>query len=349
MQYSAVFELGVAEYGACVEAWLEHQLLSSTSEQAVVILDGNWQSVLKSIANLNILLDEHDISSQKKLRPDFTAIFNGILVMKGEAKATLTDMMASRHELVSKFHQTAHKLFPASSGSIPAVMTCNELISLYSISYFNKRFIQVLIKQYDVRNINGRVEFIVDIFKIIIWIMSQINPVEGFHLAPGVRLKTRNGHHITLLSSGLLKEFDSNKLDRISISTVGAIYALNLPNVEHGTINCTSITITRVGSRLRDAVIVRNMNRQDVYQQVCMGIQQLHTNGFAHCDICVDNIFVDGVEDGGRVFIGDLEYCCPICDPPPTNIRRAHDSALTAEQLDNIQLAKFEAELASIN
>ncbi len=294
------------------------------------------------------MLDEHDISSQKRMRPDFTAIFNGILVMKGVAKATQTAMMESRTELVSKFHKTAYKLFPAGSGSIPAVMTCNELIGLYSISYFNKRFIQELIKQYDLRNMDGRVEFIVDIFKIIIWIMSQTNPVEGFHLAPGVKRKTRNGHHITLLDTGLLKELDSQKLNRINISAIGAIYALNLSNVEHGIINCTSITITRVGSRLRDAVVVRHMNREEVYEQVCMGIQQIHTNGFAHCDICVDNIFVDSVEDGGRVFIGDLEYCRPKSQPPPMNIRRAHESALMAEQLDNIQLTNLKDELASM-
>eukprot|EP01035_Chromulina_nebulosa_P053733 gene53733-73479_t len=129
--------------------------------------------------------------------------------MKGEAKTTLSAMVASTNDLVKKFHKTGHKLFPVGCNSIPAVMTCNEAIHLYSISYFNDNFSLTFIKQYNVSLIDYRVEFIVDLFKIIIWIVSQTKPVEGFHLVTGLRRSTPNGHHITLLSTGLLKEFDS--------------------------------------------------------------------------------------------------------------------------------------------
>ena len=136
--FPAIFEFGCAEYEFCVDTWHTHQLLSLTSEQAVVILDGMWQSVIKSIATgIVILLDEHDVSSQKSLRPDFTAMFENCLVMKGEAKAGIIDMMASSGDLTKKFHRHAFKLFPRGCNSIPGITTCNESVVLYSISFMH--------------------------------------------------------------------------------------------------------------------------------------------------------------------------------------------------------------------
>jgi hypothetical protein len=307
-----------------------------------------WQYVLRTVAKANILLGEHDLSSQPKLIPDFTAMFNNILVMKGEAKVTRNNMVASQNELVNKFHETAYKLFPAGNNSIPAVMTGNEAINLYSITYFNQEFILRQFHQYYIDSIHGRVKFITDLFKILRWIMSQTEPIEGFHLVTGVRTKTTNGHHVTLLYTGLLKELDTHKLDQINLPLIGEIYAPNLSNVEHGRINNNSITITRVGSRLRDAFRVRHMNHEVIYQQIQQSIEQMHACGYPHCDICLDNIFVRSIENDGLVFIGNLEYCRRINEPPPTNIRRADESAKTTGQLDNIQLRKLKDKLGSM-
>jgi len=81
---------------------------------------------------------------------------------------------------------------------------------------------------------------------------------------------------------------------------------------------------------------------------VSRGVAQLHANGFAHCDICVDNIFVDNLEEGGQVFLGDLEYCCEKDRKPRSDTRRADARAKTAEELDNIQLIKLKDKLASL-
>lgn len=347
-QFPHVFEYGVAEYRSNVDTWNQHYLLTYTSERAVVILDGMWLGVIKSIANVAVLFDEPDVLSQRKPRPNFTAMFQGCLVMKGEAKTSLLDMMANADDLTRKFHKHAFKLFPKGCSSIPGVTTCNEAIDLYSITFLNNRFSQNLVKRYNVSELPGRVDFIVDIFKILIWILSQTEPTEGSHLVPDVRRKTRNGHQITLLEEGILKEFDEHKHPNIQIAVIGAIYDLNLPNVEHGRINCKSITITRVGSRLRDALRKRDMDKRSVLDQIRSGIDQLHANGYAHCDIRVDNIFVDSEGDGGTVFLGDLEYCRGKDEKPPSDIRRADSKAETAEQLDFIQLAKLQDELASI-
>ena len=91
-----------------------------------------------------------------------------------------------------------------------------------------------------------------------------------------------------------------------------------------------------------------DLRLNDVYHQVSLGIQQLHFNGFAHCDICLDNIFVDSIEEGGHIFIGDLEYCRLKDELPPKNIRRSDCRARTAEELDNFQLEIFKEELSKI-
>jgi hypothetical protein len=49
-QFPHIFEYGrTTEYGYEVDSWNQHHLLSYTSEQAVVILDGNWQGILSLV------------------------------------------------------------------------------------------------------------------------------------------------------------------------------------------------------------------------------------------------------------------------------------------------------------
>ena len=348
-QFPSIFELGhSAEYKSSVDSFLDHILLSLTSEQAVVVLDGMWQNVLKSIADVIVYLDEHDPTSLALRRPDFSALHLGALVMKGEAKATLQDMVANRRDLTCKFSPLAYKMFPSGCTEIPAVTTCNEEIHLFGISYFNQEYLLDHIRSYHVLEMEGRVAFVQDLFRLIIWILSQTDPVEKFHLIPERRTRTPNGHHITLLREGLLKEFSAIGLARINIEIIRAVYQLHLENVEWGYVNCSSVTITRIGSRLKDVFRPRNLDRASVLQQVELGVNQLHANGFAHCDICVDNVFVESVEDGGRVFLGDIEYCSAIDSPAPRDLRRSDRSARTAGDLDLLQLAKFKDELAHL-
>jgi len=345
-KYPRVFEVGNAEYGSCVDTWLEHKLLSYTSEQAVVALDTMWQIVLKKMCFADILLDEHDVSSRARLRPDFTVMRNGMLVMKGEAKASLHDMNSASAELVSKFHDTAYKLFPDDCNSIPGVLSCNEAVSIHSISYdcFTGQFVEKEINSYDVTDLGGRVNFIVDVFKISCWICSQIARTEIFHLVPDVRTKTSNGHHITLNKDGILKEFHHDCLRGIPLGIIKHIYESKLPNVEQGVTNCKTITITRVGSMLRNAIKAQKLNKTDVFEQIQNGVLQLHSIGYAHCDICVDNCFVD--REG--VFLGDLEYCRPKDDAPPLGINREDLRAATAAELDAYQLGLLQDELAAV-
>jgi RIO-like serine/threonine protein kinase len=85
----------------------------------------------------------------------------------------------------------------------------------------------------------------------------------------------------------------------------------------------------------------------EVMQQVRQGLNNLHLIGVAHCDICVDNIFV---LDDNEIILGDLEYCTR-CDSRPPDVRRRHDATLgipaNALELDEQQYSVLRDELAS--
>lgn len=337
-----VFVLESCEYSNSLDHWLDHLPLNSTSEQSVVQLDGSWQNVVKRVCQLTVMNNEHDASSLPRLRPDFTAFYHGMLVMKGEAKVSQADLDTMSDELINKFHPHAYKIFPKESNSIPAIMSSTDAIDLYAITYTDGIFSLQAIRRYDVAALRGRVDFCKDLIHICRWIMSQVQPKEKMHLIPTLRRETRNHHHITLLKTGLFKEFNKYKLpSNDTLNIIRDIYSRKLPNVEYGTVYCQSLTIARLGSRLRDVLRSPSVNKEQLLKQVRAGIDQLHSIGFAHCDICVDNVFVDDARDGGNAFIGDLEYARRLTDRAPQDLKRSYSSANTAEELDWVQYDKL--------
>lgn len=341
-------ECGRSEYVSAVDQWLSDfaSTLGLTSESSVVATDFLWQGILGKLCNLIVLLNQKDPSSQVKLRPDFTGLFNNVLVIKSEAKIDSSEIPTAIMELIDKFHATAHLMFPSLCPIIPGIASSRQLISLHRIYYDSvaQRYRQDLVKQYRVLELEERLRFIVDIFKIAIWIVSQTCPVQFFHLVTNVRLQTINKHHVTLLRDGIVKEFYLRSDRQIPMEIMRAIYNAKLPNVEQGIANCTTVTITTVGRRLRDVVRTGELEKSFVFAQVQEAVKQLHSLGIAHCDICADNVFVNVVDN--VVFLGDLEYCQLLVNPPPTGIRRADSRARTAGELDLIQLDKFRDELA---
>jgi hypothetical protein len=286
------------------------------------------------------------------MRPDFTAMKSGILVLKCEAKVRTQDLLHAQEELAAKFHPTAFRLFPRDIVSIPALTTAIGKACLCSLTYHNACYNVKALDEYDFRGPNGlseRVRFIVDMVKIARWILTLEHPQGIFHLPPGVRVETRNHNHVTFLAVGILKEFK----DSSCVPVIGKIYeqvreikerevVIKLPNIEWGKQNCTSITIERVGLRLSQAIREQEMSKEYVFAQVSSAVAQLHSIGYAHCDICIQNIFVDST----GIFLGDLEYCRPLTDAAPTTLARSNARARTAEDLDNLQLQALQDELA---
>eukprot|EP00603_Paraphysomonas_imperforata_P012653 CAMPEP_0114467014 /NCGR_PEP_ID=MMETSP0104-20121206/9385_1 /TAXON_ID=37642 ORGANISM="Paraphysomonas imperforata, Strain PA2" /NCGR_SAMPLE_ID=MMETSP0104 /ASSEMBLY_ACC=CAM_ASM_000202 /LENGTH=427 /DNA_ID=CAMNT_0001640429 /DNA_START=126 /DNA_END=1409 /DNA_ORIENTATION=+ len=344
-QYPNKFVFGSAEYTQAVDVWLEHKILSMGTETSVVVLDAQWQQVLKTICSLTVMLNEKDPSSDIKLRPDFTGMFGGMLVIKGEAKLLARDLESAIDELVHKFHDTAHLMFPRGARMIPGIASCLESISLHCISYENRKFRQRHIRTYNVSELFGRVEFIEDIFKLAVWILSQTKPKQQFYLPSGVRMATPNGHHVALLRDGIVKkEFHHITLPRINMDVISKVYDARLANVEQGRTNCSSITIISVGRRLSDALNDSIVTKDAAYNQISLAVEQLHGIGVAHCDICVGNIFVSAEES--TVFLGDLEYCQEMLAPAPQGLRRSSVDASNGKSLDKIQLRNLRDELA---
>ena len=336
-----VFVLAECEYGSYVDTWLQHGRGDLISETAVVALDYMWQHTIQILCKVNLYFNQCDESSQIRLRPDFVAMsVESMLVMKGEAKASSLDLSVAMGGLIKKLHSRAHKLFPQGCNSIPGIVTSNSKACLRVISYSSKQFEQRHVKVYNLLSLMDRVDFIVDIFNICRWIASQVNPQEPFHLVPGIRMKTRNNNHVIWMEDGIEKEFSASRA--VPLETIAAIYSHKLPNIEHGRVDLKKIIITRIGATLPVALATRRLDKLAAFEQVKRGVEQLHSIGYAHCDICIDNIFVD---DDNIVFVGDLEYCCPIDGPPPVGIKRSSECAHTAGQLDEIQLERLKNEL----
>lgn len=295
----SLFELGKAEYEQAMDLWISEfaSSLGLTSETGVVAADLLWQGTLAKLCNLTIL--QSDASSQIKLNSDFTGLFNNMLVIKSEAKADSLAIPSAISELIDKFHSTAHLMFPEHCPVIPGVASSRQLVSLHPIYYdsVSKRFCEDTVKQYRVLEKAERVRFIVDIFKITIWIVSQTAPKQFFHLVTNDRYLTRSMHYVTLQNDGLLKEFSKTSGRSIPIELIKAVYHAQLLNVEQGIANCSTVKIKTVGRRLRDAITWNILDKTVVVSQVEDAVLQLHSIGIAHCDVCVDNIFVNIIDN----------------------------------------------------
>lgn len=161
------FVFGDSVYGTYLDSFLDYILGSSTSETAVVSLDTLWLTALKTVGNFELLLNDHDGSSNGNLRPDASLVSSSkILLLKVESKAFLSDLETAMGELTSKFHHLAIKCFPLNCYSIPGVITCNERAHLYSINYLEGQFEARVVKTYNFTRIDQRAAFIIDMFKL---------------------------------------------------------------------------------------------------------------------------------------------------------------------------------------
>eukprot|EP00732_Lithocolla_globosa_P001669 Lithocolla_globosa_v1_NODE_881_length_3142_cov_19.214772.p1 type:complete len:393 gc:universal NODE_881_length_3142_cov_19.214772:1917-3095(+) len=344
-QFADVFENADTEYGASLATWLDH-LVVGDSEAAVVSLDNNWLCALTKCLCALVYRDEKDPSSLPRLRPDATIFLNGALNMKVEAKYLYADLARAEQELTVKMNSSSWRLLPRGCFSIPIVTSSATVVQLHTM-YFDQTTRSFVLatppRRYDVQDLSNRVSFVVDLFKLMRWMVVIPGPNQSFHLIPNVRRRTRNGHHVTWQRDGLLKEF-LNPVT-VPLPLMKQVYAAQLPHVEHGTtVNSHAVLISRVGVQLRTALLDRKVTPELAADHVQLALQELHSLNFAHCDVCVENTFVD---DDGTVFLGDLEYLTPLNNAPP-HITRVIGTPATAEELDKLQLDAFLLELMRV-
>jgi len=192
----------------------------------------------------------------------------------------------------------------------------------------------------------GCADFLCDLIRFMRFVANIRGPQELFHLKPDVRVPTTNGHHVTWTNEGLLKEFHS--IEEEQMNRIQQVYSLRLANVEWGTVkDGRSVMVTRVGFRLQDALTKRLCGRDAILADVESCVNQLHGLGSAHCDISIQNVFVDE-RPPHAAFLVDLEYLTPLRARAP-DVRNAPNPPPTdAESLDKYQLQIFKNELMTI-
>lgn len=343
--YPSTFELGICEYTSHVDTWLDY-MTTGQSEHSVVGVDSLWMVVMDAcIPGISFYRDQKDKSSQLRLRSDCSMFLNGAIFAKAEEKASIEDMASAATELSSKFNSTARRLFPLNCNEICGITSSKDLIQFHIISSVANRFMATIFRSYDLKRLDGRVHFIRDLIGMMRYVCTIAGPHEAFHLIPDVRRGTTNGHHVTWTVHGLLKEFhhiSSTQMERISY-----VYNLRLPNVECGiVVNNNSIYVQRVGYTLSNAIMIGIIKREVALEQVCGAVDQLHSHGLAHCDICAKNVFVD-LDPPYSAFLDDLEYLTPLDDTAPkvANHPNVDGVVVTARQLDQYQLNIFAREI----
>jgi len=243
------------------------------------------------------LLNQHDASSRIRSRPDTSIMFNGALLLKGEAKHLETEMETARAELTDRFFIGAVCCFPLGSNSVVGVTTCSTTASLHIITCTNGQFTSVVYSSYAVQLLQReRVRFIVDMFKVLRWAVTVTCPTSSFHLVPAVRMRTQNGHHVTWTSQGLLKELHNP--GRGVVNRILQVYAHNLPHVEWGQAvvgNWNAVLVTRVGHKLMDAIAGGMISKTTAIEDFRLGLNELHDKGMMllliTCSLWIELLF----------------------------------------------------------
>ena len=320
----------------------------NVSEAVVVSYDySSWIKIIKRcVTAAQILQNQHDPSSIISRRPDTTILVNDALCIKGEAKSSFSDMAVAENELIEKFNPDAYFKFPiGAKRQIIGITTCVGFAKIYCIEYLDNRYTANILKIFNMSEMDERVGFLIYIFKIISWLYSISGPAENFHLVPNLRLKTNNLHHITWRVDGIYKEFHKKRQD-ISFQNIQHVYDQKFPHIESGTVDIVSksIIITKIGYKLTTSNLLKfKLTKDMVKEQVQLGLDELHSVLLAHCDLSINNVFIDA---NGVVFLDDLEYLTGITDPPPfKNLRLPFGTDITTIRtcldLDKAQYIKF--------
>jgi hypothetical protein len=377
-QFPDTFELGRCEYGSAVDSFLEHNLVGNfgASEISTVTRNGDFLKIFDACCGFRVYRDQTDPSSVVLTRPDDTVVCRGAVCLTNQAKADSSLAATALKELTDNLSPDAVRVFPANWQSIFGMTTFPNLIIVYEIGLgpVAGTYSTTEISSYDVRHLHQRVDFIKTVFKISEWMLSISGPNDNFHLVPGVRTRTPNGHHITWTKDCLLKELKmaragTTKLQAL-MGRLEQIYAARLANVEWGMVKAPNfLQITRVGCRLRNALVSRKITAQKAVEDVRLGkqlavniaywpfcnlplstihmagVHQLHALGLAHTDIKVDNVFVD---TSGVAFLDDLEYVVPVASPARSEGKGFRSAEQTAQEQDEAQLVLLQAEVLNL-
>lgn len=347
-----IFEEEHSEIATLIDCFLL-AILSGTSETATSNFNSNWLSIVRRlIPSFEIFLNQSDESSNLHLRPDVVLYLNGAIFMKGEEKAPGKNLNRPENELIDKLDSEAWRLFPEGSNFILGFASSGTIMNIYKIQHVDPGgYRVVLLKSFNLDTLSDKVDFLVFLMKFLRFVVQIKKPNKCFHLVPGIRTKTRNGHHVTWTREGLVKEYGTLRSDN-QMNYIAEVYSAKLPHFEHGYVNSVELktsVATRVGRLLSSCISDRTISKEKAIQDVRLAVQELHELGYAHCDICLDNCLVDTSGSEPTVFLDDLEYIRPLNEAPSTNhnlrLLPGVECPTTSGGLDEEQLKTFELEI----
>jgi len=352
-KFPDVFELGLPEYSHSVDVFMRHELVGD-SEVTAVVQDSNWifilERMLKSVNNgmVRVVLNKHDKSSTIRKRPDTVIMFRQAHILKNEATATVEKMIEADNNcnLSRNFAPMAYLTFPKNR-SVIGILSCPQYIQLKEITYdhSSQEYKESPLASFALDTEDRLMCFIKAIFNVARYIISVTGPLSTFHLVPNMPMETDNGHRVVWEREGLRKTLNAPHRKEALLKY---LYDSNLANVEWGVVEGPSkILITRIGHKLRTALLDGRITAEKAIADVTAGVRQMHDRRIAHTDLKVDNIFTDA----GVAFIVDLEYITEIDTimTKPYRVLSPEDQpdTMTAEELDLKQLEELVREIRS--
>jgi hypothetical protein len=353
LEFGNIFQLARSEFQLILEHWLRGVSVGGgDSETTTVIDDAKWLELITvSCGAVATYLNQKDAPSMVQLRSDVSQYVNGAMFLKVGQKAKQQDLGVACEELVDKMSNEAHRAFPRGSNTVVGVASAGGLVEIVLITPgSNGQYRANMHTHFNVTLREQKVQFLTELMKYLRFVVTIERPNSDFHLIPGLRRETSNGHHVTWDREGLLKEYRRLR-SPLQMQYLQDVYAAQLPHVERGIIPDPKIHVARIlslGRKLSTCIGDGTVSKGVAFDHIASAVNELHSIGYAHCDICVNNCFVD---TAGVVFLDDLEYVRPADMPPPTDPGKNHRLPFgailppTARELDILQLQSFQLEL----
>jgi hypothetical protein len=263
-------EIGSDDFSAC----------SIRMEIPIRSLVAWWSSWWPLTCGVITYINQKDASSMVRLRPNVTQYLNGAMLLKVEQNASQEELLIARGERVARLNKDAYLVFPKDNRSIFGFASAGGLIDMVEIYVAHTgTFNAHLLSSFNLTATEGKVAFLETLMKFLRFVVTIDGPNQSFHLIPGSRRQTPNGHHVTWIREGLLKEYGRLQSPQ-QMELIQAVYEANLAHVEHGVVENREskvALITRVGRQLIDCIVDQTVTNEVALQHITLGIRELHS------------------------------------------------------------------------
>lgn len=177
--FSKYFEYGNSNVDVEINSFLKYQVCSDSEYMAAMYHDFHWLGIiLQCIPGARMLSNQHTNSGEDVTTPEWTIEVNGAVVLKCKQKGTMAGLVTAGDELAETLPPDAIRTFPIRTDRIIGDGSTLNSIRLYFIIHDNSGIYRSeFISAYSPFQLDERVRFMGDIFKIVRWLMaiSKVN------------------------------------------------------------------------------------------------------------------------------------------------------------------------------